>query len=527
MSESSPLSGRADLAASVAYRYHVTTNHLTDTTLLDEHYARSMDEAIRPRLHKLYPTLTPVALPRDSVPSKVPALDAVADATGTGSPGEHIPDLATLARLLLLTDGITRQMKRDDRVIDFRAAPCTGALYHVELYLVCGRLPGLDAGVYHYGVHDHALRRLRSGDHRATLVEAGGNEPALAHAPVILITTSVFWRNGWKYLDRAYRHTYWDTGTMLPNTLAVAATTSLPARLVLAFADQPVADLLGIDLDDEGVISLVALGRSTVEPPSAPPIEQLNLPTEAYSPRELDLPLIRYAHQATLLHSGAAATTWRSVTNAVESNPTLPAALIELPVQRTEALPPDPIEDVIRRRGSSRRFARASITIAQLSTLLDRTTRGMPTDSLGPEGIPFNTAYLIVNAVEGLTPGAYVYHRHRHALELLHSLPETEARTQSSYLALEQDLGGDAAVNIYFLADLDRILTHAGDRGYRLAQLGGALVAGKLYLASYALGLGATGLTFFDDAVTAFFGAHAFGKSVMFLIAIGVPRRAR
>lgn len=63
MSESSPLGGRADLAASVAYRYHQTTNHLTDTTLLDEHYARSMDETLRPRLHKLYPTLTPVSLP--------------------------------------------------------------------------------------------------------------------------------------------------------------------------------------------------------------------------------------------------------------------------------------------------------------------------------------------------------------------------------------------------------------------------------------------------------------------------------
>ena len=64
-----------------------------------------------------------------------------------------------------------------------------------------------------------------------------------------------------------------------------------------------------------------------------------------------------------------------------------------------------------------------------------------------------------------------------------------------------------------------------GDRGYRLAQLGGALVAGKLYLASYALGLGATGLTFYDGEVTAFFSPHAAGRSVMFLIAIGVPAR--
>ena len=46
-------------------------------------------------------------------------------------------------------------------------------------------------------------------------------------------------------------------------------------------------------------------------------------------------------------------------------------------------------------------------------------------------------------------------------------------------------------------------------------------MGGKLYLAAYAQGLGATGLTFFDDDVAAFFSPHAEGKSVMFLVAVG------
>jgi nitroreductase len=100
-----------------------------------------------------------------------------------------------------------------------------------------------------------------------------------------------------------------------------------------------------------------------------------------------------------------------------------------------------------------------------------------------------------------------------------------EARERTHFLALEQDLGGDAAVNIYLLSDLDPVLSVFGARGYRLAQLGGALVAGKLYLADYALGLGATGLTFYDQAVTDAFSPHATGKRVMFLIAIGAPMR--
>ena len=54
-------------------------------------------------------------------------------------------------------------------------------------------------------------------------------------------------------------------------------------------------------------------------------------------------------------------------------------------------------------------------------------------------------------------------------------------------------------------------------------------MGGKLYLAAYALGLGASGLTFFDDDVTEFFSPQAAGKSVMFLIALGksVKRKSR
>ena len=47
---------------------------------------------------------------------------------------------------------------------------------------------------------------------------------------------------------------------------------------------------------------------------------------------------------------------------------------------------------------------------------------------------------------------------------------------------------------------------------------------------SFSLGLGATGMTFFDDAVTAFFSPDAAGKSLMFLVGLGrtgTPNRVR
>ena len=94
-------------------------------------------------------------------------------------------------------------------------------------------------------------------------------------------------------------------------------------------------------------------------------------------------------------------------------------------------------------------------------------------------------------------------------------------------LDLGQRLGADAAVNVYFLTELGPLLERYGDRGYRAAQLDASITAGKMYLTAYALGLGATGLTFFDNDVTKFFSPHAREKSVMFLIALGVPLKTR
>jgi hypothetical protein len=82
-------------------------------------------------------------------------------------------------------------------------------------------------------------------------------------------------------------------------------------------------------------------------------------------------------------------------------------------------------------------------------------------------------------------------------------------------------------VNIFCLADLRPILERYGNRGYRAAQLEAAIIGGKCYLAAYGQQLGATGLTFFDDDVTAFFAPHAAGKSVMFLTAVGQPAKKR
>jgi SagB-type dehydrogenase family enzyme len=181
----------------------------------------------------------------------------------------------------------------------------------------------------------------------------------------------------------------------------------------------------------------------------------------------------------------------------------------------------DPLEEVIVRRGSTRRFSRAPITFAELSTVLRCSLGGVAADFLSPGGTALNDVYLIVNSVDGLPPGAYFYHRDVRALELL---KEGEFRGTAGHLGLDQELPRDASIDVFFLANLGGILAGLGNRGYRAAQLDASIAAGRMYLAAHALGLGATGLTFYDDEVTEFFSPHALGQSPMFMMAVG--RRA-
>ena len=519
-----------------AWRFHNATKYIGPTDLRDypdaqilmgepPHLVQAMgeqDPAIEPLPYKIYTTLEPTPLPQDFPTSDLPALDALA-ATGEIETAGTVPDLNTVARLCLRSNGLLKRWRSPSgREIEFRAAGCTGARYHLELYLVCGELPGLEAGVYQYAAHDHSLRQLRAGDYRAAVVAATGQEPAIAAAPLIAVWTSTFWRNAWRYQARAYRHVYWDTGTALANLLAVAADARLPARVVLGFADGEINALLDVDGEREAAVSLVALGRSPDAPPDGPLIRPLELTTLPLSEREIVFPEIGAMHAASSLASGAEASAWRAGAFA----PSVPRPVnAPIPLQPLEAaaLPPDPIDAVIERRRSNRHYAAETpISFTALSTVLTASLHGTAMDCLVPGAPPLFTPYLIVNNVAGLQPGSYAVLPEQQALEPLRI---GEMHDAASRLACDQDYAADAHVNAYALTDLGPVLEHFGNRGYRVAQLEAALFGAKLQLAAHALGLGAVGSTSFDDEVTAHFSPHAAGKSFMFIAVFGARRR--
>src|SRR5262249_33433514 len=139
------------------------------------------------------------------------------------------------------------------------------------------------------------------------------------------------------------------------------------------------------------------------------------------SAHEVDYPPIREAHQAASLDSPAEVAAWRA-TALVASTPRSAASdassSTDLGAHPPAGAPREAIESVILRRGSTRVFAREPIAREQLATILHVASRGFSSDFL-PAGAAHTELYLIVHAVDGLSPGAYVYDRERAALLLL------------------------------------------------------------------------------------------------------------
>ena len=505
----------ANQETGATWAYHDGTKHTWESV---RRSAQMLDMTNQPRPWKLYAAELPTVDLGSSVGSSgATALGAIGPPTGADPSAELT--LSRIAALLLLSAGVTKYLAYPGGTMRFRAAACTGALYHIELYLVAGDLPGLPAGVYHYGAHDNALRLLREGDYRGALAQATAGEPAVSGAQAVVAYTTTYWRNAWKYGPRTYRHAYWDSGVIIANMLAAAAAHGVAASVVAGFVDDDVDRLLGVDGTTEATVALVPLGRFPGPVPNAAPVEPLALATVPLSRNEIDYPAVRAMHAASSLGPDDDVAAWRLK----GAPPTEPAtsAFVALPEDDDDG-GTRTIEDTIVRRGSSRRFERTPIPFADFATMLRTALHRVPLDATAPNARALAEPYVIANDVDGLPFGTYRYRHDGPDLEQLRIGDTREAATQ---LALEQSLGGDAAFNVYFLADLGSLLGQLGNRAYRAAHLDAAVAAGRLYLAAYAMGYGATGLTFYDDAVTDFFGPTAAGKSVMFLMAVGVPAR--
>lgn len=400
-------------------------------------------------------------LPTVALPRDLPNPGIGATEVLAGLPAPPLPfDVAQLGRILFLGAGVVRTaVHRIGRVL-FRASGSAGARFPLEVYASTRDVDGVPDGVHWYDPVEHSLVQIGPPGNGDTTT---------------VIVTGIPWRTGWRYSERGWRHLYWDAGTLLSQMQAAAASAGHTPALRTLFPDEAIAALVGADGVHEYPLALLTLGDG------APAVEATGTATSGLLP-PVEFPLCTLAQRAG--DRTEMGEPWHG-------GPRLPAAP-----------PSDPLDEVILRRGSQRLMDPSrSLPEASLEWPLAAALRGID--------VPH---WIVVHNVDGIEPGIYRWP------DLERPRRAGSFRAELLRICLDQDLASDAAYVVI-------AATPAGtldDRSYRDAQLAAGIVEGRLHLAAYALGAGASGMTFLDSEVPALLGEPEDLVTLLFTC-VGVP----
>ncbi len=412
-----------------------------------------------------------------------------------------------IAALLELSLGLSAWKSHRGASWALRCNPSSGNLHPTEGYVVCDRLPALDAGVYHYVSRDHALER------RARVAAA----PDLASG-VIVGLSSIYWREAWKYGARAFRYCAHDCGHAIAAVAYAGAALGWRTRYLAEPGDADVARLLGLDRDEdfagaerEAPDCLLWVGTG------GPPTVEM---------------LVRTAERAAWSGSANALSpshvAWREIdrVHAATVRPRTPLASRfapggAAPMTRTPTLDL-PAATLVRQRRSAVDFdgvtaVDAEAFYAMLEPLVPRA--GVPPWDAWPHA-PRVHLGLFVHRVVGLAPGLYVFVRAPEAAERLRRatrpdwlwrkagpaaldlflLVEHDLRDAARTVSCHQEIAADSCFALGMLADF--ALMEREPWRYRELYWECGIVGQVLYLEAEAAGIRATGIgCFFDDAM--------------------------
>ena len=508
--------------------YHERTKHHPDR------YARSlgyMDWESQPAPFRFYEDAPRIRLPLLAA-DPPGGRGALYEPAGPPAPF----DLPHVAGFLELSLALSAWKSASGARWALRINPSSGNLHPTEAHLVLPEIDGCAAGVYHYDPRHHALERrapapepLRDG------LDGGG---------FLVGLTSIFWREAWKYGERAFRYCQHDVGHALAALRFAANLFGWRLTALTELSDDEVATVLGLD--------------RTAFPPGDEEQPELLCRVHAESrgdrsrglPPDLvaafaELPFAGHPNRLSREHVG-----WEvidAVARAARKPPTpfeSPPSFGRLDARPSPELPGVTAARIIRQRRSAVAFARGpAIPRAHFLAMLDRT---LPRDGVAPfdagPGPPAVHLAIFVHAVEGLDPGLYFLVRSapdeaelRGAMRPdfawervepgfpLYALRKGDVRRTAAMVSCGQDIAGDSAFALGMPARFAATVA-AAPHGYRRLFWECGLIGQVLYLEAEAHGLRGTGIgCFFDDEVHELLGLADDRYQSLYHFTVGHP----
>jgi len=187
----------------IVYEYHDRTKHQF------QRYARSlgyMDWESQPDPFRRYDQSLKLPLEHPQI-TKTPTYDSLFDTWQ-----EPITPINrdSISRLFYESLAISAWKQAGENRWSLRVNPSSGDLHPTETYLIAGPIKDLSdvTAVYHYSAHAHALER------RITLTNEEWKAINLNLPPgsLLISLASIYWRESWKYGERAFRYCHHDVG---------------------------------------------------------------------------------------------------------------------------------------------------------------------------------------------------------------------------------------------------------------------------------------------------------------------------
>ena len=222
-------------------RYHERTKH---------HFARfapgpgRLDWANQPDPFRRFEgaplTRMPLLAPGDE--PRAPSYDSL---YAPGAVASAPVDLRALSRLLEYALALSAWKQAGGTRWALRVNPSSGNLHPTEGYVLVGAIAGLGAspGLYHYAPREHGLER-RADCPQVLFERLMRDFPPQAF---LVGLSSVYWREAWKYGERAFRYCQHDAGHAIGALRIAAATLGWSALVLDGVADETIDALLGLD----------------------------------------------------------------------------------------------------------------------------------------------------------------------------------------------------------------------------------------------------------------------------------------
>jgi len=518
-------------AEEAVLHYHEQTKHHVDR------YARSlgyMDWDNQPDPFRRYDGTPRIALP---LLSEDPPAGHHGLYEGRQPPAPL--GLTLIAGILELSMGLSAWKEAAGSRWALRMNPSSGNLHPTEAHLVLPEMEGCPGGVYHYSPLNHWLER------RAEIpAELWQRIRTQFGADGFLIgLTSIFWRESWKYGERAFRYCNHDVGHAL-------------AALRMA------ANLFGwsltglIDLSDDAVETVLGLTQTRFSPLDAEHPDLLGyLHPNAAGELPRTLPVDVSAAFSAIPFQGVPNALSREhvdweVIGQTAGQSRKPAT--RSPVSRWPRRAWWPAEEsslsaaqIIRRRRSATAFdPSGSLPRRHFLAMLDRT---LPRGGAAPFdvglGEPALHLLLFVHRVAGLDPGLYFFCRdERDGPDIrahtrpgflwevvesgfpLYCLEHGDFRRTAVMLSCHQDIAGAGAFSLGMIARFGESLRHEPFR-YRHLFWESGMIGQVLYLEAEAYGVRGTGIgCYFDDVVHEILGLESDRFQSLYHFTVGRPR---